>query len=129
MEKKRICYIDLDSFVAQLKTEDMYLCIGKDIQIKLDTSSHELETTLPTVKIRKGISFIKVELGGKITTEFLALRPKTYVYLMDDSDKNKKGNDTKMCVIKRKLEFKNYKGCLKANRFENNINYLENKQC
>ena len=48
---------------------------------------------------------MKDELEGKIMTEFVALRPKTNSYLMDDgwSDENAKG--TKNCVIKRKLKF------------------------
>ena len=33
---------------------------------------------------------MKDDLGGKITTEFVALRPKTYSYLVDDDDKNVK---------------------------------------
>ena len=55
---------------------------------------------------------MKDEQGGKIMTEFVALRPKTYSYLMDDgwSDRNAKG--TKKCVTKRKLKFNDYKYCL-----------------
>ena len=33
---------------------------------------------------------MKDELGGKIMVEFAALIPKTYSYLPDDNDKNKK---------------------------------------
>ena len=57
--------------------------------------------------------------------EFCALRAKAYAYLIngyndDDYDKgkilNKKPTGTKTCVIKRRLMFENYKGCL----FNNN---------
>ena len=51
--------------------------------------------------------------------EFVALRAKTYAYLIDgydDDDKNKiinkKAKGTKKCVIKRELMFENYKDCL-----------------
>ena len=33
-------------------------------------------------------------------TEFAALRPKTYSYLMDDGNSDKKAIGTKKCVIK-----------------------------
>ena len=33
---------------------------------------------------------MKDELGGKIITEFAALRPRTYSYLMDDGKNDKK---------------------------------------
>ena len=38
---------------------------------------------------------MKVELGGKIMTEFVALRPKTYPYLMDNGNSDKKAKGTK----------------------------------
>ena len=38
---------------------------------------------------------MKYELGGKIMTDFDPLIPKTYSYLTDDSDKNKKAKGTK----------------------------------
>ena len=42
--------------------------------------------------------------------------------------KIKKAKRTKMCVIRRKLLFENYKSCLEAIQFENNINHLENNK-
>ena len=49
-------------------------------------------------------------------TEFVALRPKTYAYLMDDRSDHKKTKGTKKCVIKQKLMFENYKDCLFHNK-------------
>ena len=48
-------------------------------------------------------------------TEFVALRPKTYSYLTDDCEENKKAKGTKNCVIKRRLKFSDYKDCLVNN--------------
>ena len=58
---------------------------------------------------------MKDELGRKILTEFVALRPKTYSYLMDDGGGDKKAKGTKKFVIKRRLKFIDYKDCLLNN--------------
>ena len=63
---------------------------------------------------RKVIVLMKDELGGKLMTEFAALRRKTYSYLINDDDGNKKAKGTKKCVIKRELIFEDYKHCLEA---------------
>ena len=59
---------------------------------------------------------MKDELGGKIITEFVALRPKTYSYLTDDCEEDRKAKGTKKCVIKRRLKFNDYKDCLLNNQ-------------
>ena len=55
---------------------------------------------------------MKDELGGKIITEFVTLRPKTYLYLTDDGKEDKKAKGTKKYVIKRMIKFDDYKKCL-----------------
>ena len=58
---------------------------------------------------------MKDELGGKIMTEFTALRSKTYFYLMDDGKNDKKAKGKKKCLIKQILQFNDYKECLLNN--------------
>ena len=55
---------------------------------------------------------MKDELGGKIITEFGALRPKTYSYLTDDGKEDKKAKGTKQCIIKKMIKFNDCKKCL-----------------
>ena len=57
---------------------------------------------------------MKDESGGKIMTEFVALRPKTYSYLTDDCEEDKKAKGTKKCVIR--LKFNDYKDSLLNNQ-------------
>ena len=75
-----------------------------------------------------GYRQLQKKLGEKIVTELVALRPKTYGYLTDDSDENKKSEVTKKCAIKRKLKFEDHKHCLEATNLENKINHIENNK-
>ena len=70
------------------------------------------EFPLPTGMKKRVYDFFKDELGRKIKKEFVALRAKTFGYLKDDDSEKKKAKGTKMCVIKHKLMFENYKECL-----------------
>ena len=55
---------------------------------------------------------MKDELGGKIMTEFVALRPKLYSYKKLDGLEDKKCKGIKKCVVKKTLTFEDYKICL-----------------
>ena len=63
-------------------------------------------------KNKKIIGLMKDELGGKIITEFVTLRPKTYSFLTDDDKEDKKAKGTKKCVIIKMIKFNDYKKCL-----------------
>ena len=67
---------------------------------------------LPIAINKKVLGMFKDELGGKIMTEFVALRTKAYAYLMEDGSKHKKVKGTKKCIIKRELMFEHYKDSL-----------------
>ena len=105
----KLCYMDTDSFIMDIKAEDFYKDISNDVEKKFDTSNHEVNRPLPTGKNKKVIDLMKDELGGKIITEFVSLRPKTYSYLTDDCKEDKKAKGTKKCVIKRMIKFNDYK--------------------
>ena len=102
----------MDSFVMNIKTNDFYKDISNDVEKRFDISNYEVNRPLPTEKNKKIIGLMKDELGGKIITEFITLRPKTYSYSTDDGKEDKKAKGTKKCVIKRMIKFGDYKNCL-----------------
>ena len=108
----KLCYMDTDSFIMNIKTEDFYKDIANDFEKRFDTSNYECDRPLPTGKNKKVIGLMKDELGGRIITEFVALRPKTYSYLKDDCKEDKKAKGTNKCVITRMIKFNDYKNCL-----------------
>ena len=99
----KLCYMDTDSFIMDIKTEDFYKDIANDVEKRFDTSNYEVNRPLATGKNKKVIGLMKDELGGKLITEFVTLRPKIYSYLTDDCKEDKKAKGTKKCVIKRMI--------------------------
>ena len=108
----KLCYMDTDSFVMSIITEDFCKDVANDVEKRFDTSNYEVNRPLPTGKNKKVIGLMKDELGGKIIMEFVTLRPKTYSYLINDCKEDKKAKGTKKCVIKRMIKFNDYKNCL-----------------
>ena len=108
----KLCYMDTDSFIMNIKMNDFYENIANDVENRFDTSNYEVSKPLPMGKNKKVISLMKDELGGEIITEFVTLRLKTYSYLTDDGKEGKKAKGTKRCVIKKMIKFNDYKKCL-----------------
>ena len=111
-DKVKLCYMDTDSFIMNIKTNDFSEDIASDIENRFDTSNYEVNRPLPKRKNKKIIGLMKDELGGKIITEFVTLRPKTYSFLTDDGKEDKKAKGTKKCIIKKMIKFNDYKKCL-----------------
>ena len=87
-EKVKLCYMDTDSFIVYIKTDDIYKDIAEDVETRFDTSNYGLECNSIDRPLTKGrnkkvIGLMKDELGGKIMTKFVGLRAKTYSYLID----------------------------------------------
>ena len=112
----KLCYMDTESLIMNIKTKDFYKDIAQDVEERFDTSNYDVDRPLPKGKNKKVIGLVKDELGGGIITEFVALRPKTYSYMTDKFIEMKKVKGTKKCVIKRRLKFEDYKKCLFDNK-------------
>ena len=108
----KLCHMDTDSFIMNIKTNDFYEDIANNVENRFDTSNYEVNRPLPMGRNKKIIGLTKDELGGKIITEFVSLRPKTYSYLTDDGKEDKKAKGTKKWIIKKMIKFNDYKKCL-----------------
>ena len=104
--------MDTDSLVYGIKTEDFYEDITDDVPARFDTSGYCPNRLLQVGLNKKVIGLMKDELGGKIMTEFVALRPKLYSYKKLDGLEDKRCKGIKKCVVKKTLTFEDYKTCL-----------------
>ena len=108
-DKTRLCYMDTDSFLVNIKTKDFYKDIAENVKERFDISNYIYDRPLPTGVNKKVIGLMKDELGGDINTEFVALKPKSYLYITNDFIDMKKTKGTKKCVVKKMLRFEDYK--------------------
>ena len=65
----------LTALLFILKLKIFYKDIADDVKNRFDTSSYEVDRPLPKGMNKKVKGLIKDKLGGKILTEFVALRP------------------------------------------------------
>ena len=61
----KLCYMDTDSFIMNIKTNDFYEDIANDDENRFDTSSYEVNRPLQMGKNKKVISLMKDELGER----------------------------------------------------------------
>ena len=104
--KTKLRYMGTDSFIAHIKTEDIYKDILEDVETRFDTSNYNVNRPLPMGKNKKVLGSMKDELVGQIMRKFVGLRPKTYAYLKDNEDESTKAKGTERRVIKKVLSLK-----------------------
>ena len=91
-DKAQLCYMDTDSFIIHIVTEDFYKDIVDNVNDWFDTSAYDKEDNrpLPIGINKKIICKFKDELNGKIMTEFCAPKAKTYSFTTDDNEETKR---------------------------------------
>ena len=103
-----LCYMDTDSLIYDIETDDFYKDIAEDVKDRFDTSGYNPNQPLPVGLNKKMIGLMKNELGGEIMTEFVTLRPKMYAYKTGESE-SKKCKGIKKCVVRKTISFEDYK--------------------
>ena len=74
-----MCYINTDSFVVYIKTDDIYKDIAEDVKTRFESLNYELGKPLPKTKSKKVIGLMKNELGETIMKKLLYYNQKFIV--------------------------------------------------
>ena len=61
--KVKLCYMDTDSFIMNIKTNNFFEDIANDVENRFDTLNYEVNRPLPMRKNKKIIGLMKDELG------------------------------------------------------------------
>jgi hypothetical protein len=88
-DRIRVMYTDTDSLVFRIDTEDLYTDLQHpDLNDHFDFSNYPKDHPLYSTKNKGVLGKFKDELGGRIMTEFIALRSKMYsfTYVHDGKD-------------------------------------------
>ena len=124
-DKVKLLYMDTDSFILEIETDDFFEDTRKDLIKWFDTSNYHKDMVLSneyrenTSAKKNVIGKMKNELNKGHMSEFIALLPKVYAYQQVEVDKtlseDKKARGTSKCVVKKTLSFDHYKECLLNN--------------
>ena len=82
-DRAKLCYMDADSLVIHIITEDFFEDISNNVQRLFDTSNYD-ENDKAHILIgqnKKVPGIFKDELVGKIFAEVVALKPITWIVL------------------------------------------------
>ena len=111
----RMLYTDTDSFVFHIKTEDVYDDFN-DIKDYMDFSGYDPKHKCYDKTNKKVLGKFKDEADGKIITNFIALKPKSYCFKIHNEEKEeKKSKGIVKHKVKKELTYNSYDDTLKNN--------------
>ena len=121
-DKVKLCYMDTDSFIIHILTEDFYKDISNDVNKWFDTSGYSKDTNKPVTSgiDKKVLNMFKDELGDDIMIESTNVRAKLYACTRQDTNNSilekKKAKGTKKCITKKELTHQDFKDAVINNK-------------
>ena len=117
-DRAKLLMTDTDSLIYEIKTDDFYKDISKEVKNKFDTSEFNKDhpATIQSVGFEVGINkkvigMFKDETAGKHIEEFVGLRSKLYSYKLHEKE-HKKCKGVKRNVVAKSITHEDYKNCL-----------------
>ena len=110
-ENCTLLYTDTDSLLVDIKTKDAYKDMS-EMKDDYDFSDYPKDHPLCDETNKKVIGKMKDECAGTPIAEYIGLRRKLYSVLRADEHLIKKAKGVKRYVIKKQINFENYKDAL-----------------
>ena len=107
----KLCYTDTDSFVYELKTENIQQDFDK-IKNFFDFSNYPTNHKLHSNKNKKRIGFMTDETNSEIIQEFIGLKSKLYSIQFYNGENIKKCKGLQNAVVKKFIKHEYYKDVL-----------------
>ena len=113
-ENLKLLYMDTDSLIMEIKTDDFYNDVKNDLVQEFDTSDYPKDNIYGIRLVNKKVlGKFKDELNWKIMEEFIGLRSKLYAYkVFEDGKETKKAKGIKKNVIQKQSCFDDFRRCL-----------------
>ena len=90
-EKIKLLYMDTDSLIMEIKTDDFYADVRNESVGEFDTSDYPKDNRYGMPLVNKTVlGKFKDELKGKIMEEFVVLRAKMYAHKVFENGKKTK---------------------------------------
>lgn len=127
-ENCTLLYTDTDSLLVDIKTKDAYKDMS-EMKDEYDFSDYPKEHSLHNETNKKIIGKFKDECSGVAIAEYIGLRPKLYSIMRADEQIIKKAKGVKKYVIKKQINFENYKDALfNKQKYTHSMNMLRSMQ-
>jgi hypothetical protein len=119
----------LDSLVYYIQTDDFYndLVNNSNLLDRMDTENLPRDHPCYIAERKKIPGLFSDETGGRTIREFIALRAKSYSYILEDKE-TIKAKGVRKHVVKNQMTFKDHMNCLfaeddkdKSNQYRENI--------
>lgn len=111
----KLLYTDTDSFIYDLKCDDVFKEIIKPNLNFFDTSDYPVDNVYNISRVNKKVlGLMKDEVNGSIITHFVGLRSKMYTFKIQGGRVSKRAKGIKYDLVKNKLTFRDYFDCLKG---------------
>lgn len=109
-----LCYMDTDSFLYEITTDDIYHDLKDILQCHFDTSNFPVTHPPHSLINKKVVGKLKDETAGDPIVEYVGLRPKMYSFITNKSKLIKRAKGVKNSAI-REFKFKDYFDTLQTN--------------
>ena len=113
--QSKLHYTDTDSLIYSIETNDNIEEVFKGVKTSpFDNSDYPKDHPYYCDDNKKIIGYFKSETSGKIMSEVICLRPKSYTCIINKGKTIKKNKGTQKCVVKDILKPSDFKNCLET---------------